>query len=399
MLSSLLKRAVPLVLLALIVPEFGSAAGEPYQINVILPLTGPAAFVGASTKEALEAGERAVNATGGIRGRSLHLAFLDDQTSPQVAVQLTNQILATKPAVFIGSEIVAMCNAQAPLVAKNGPVMYCLSPGAHPDPGSYEFSAGISTKDLWVALVRYLRLSGLNQIAMITPTDASGQDADRGLDGAVARAENAGVKIVAREHFNPSDISVTAQMTRIAAAKPNVVIGWAAGTPFGTVLKAFNDSGLKTPVVTTTANLSWPMIAQFGTILPPKLLFPAYPGSPDTSMLHLEPAIQQAKAAYHRSLAEINVKADNGTDVAWDPLMIIVSALRSLGPNATADQIHNYIANLRNYAGANGNYNFPQTPQRGLDFGNAIVAEWDPVRQEFVCVSHFGGVPLEKTMK
>ena len=41
---------------------------------------------------------------------------------------------------IIGSAIVAMCNAMAPLM-QNGPVMYCFSPGIHPAKGSYVFSS------------------------------------------------------------------------------------------------------------------------------------------------------------------------------------------------------------------------------------------------------------------
>src|SRR5277367_5457303 len=103
-------------------------AADSYDINVILPLTGNASFVGKSEQQSLQLGEKYVNEHGGIGGRPLHLIFHDDQTSPQLAVQLTNQILATHPAIMFGSGLVAMCNAMAPLM-QNGPVMYCLSPG------------------------------------------------------------------------------------------------------------------------------------------------------------------------------------------------------------------------------------------------------------------------------
>jgi hypothetical protein len=41
-------------------------------------------------------------------------------------------VLAEKPAVILGSGLLAMCAAIAPLM-QNGPVDYCLSPSFHPN--------------------------------------------------------------------------------------------------------------------------------------------------------------------------------------------------------------------------------------------------------------------------
>ncbi len=79
----------------LIGAPLGSTAADPYEINVIIPQTGGAAF--RSGKEefvALGVVEGVVNKSGGIRGRPIKFTFFDDQSSPQVAVQLLNQVVA-----------------------------------------------------------------------------------------------------------------------------------------------------------------------------------------------------------------------------------------------------------------------------------------------------------------
>ena len=122
--------------LALASGAVGTArAADPYDIHVILPLTGGGAFVGKGQQRQPRCTRRDVNKAGGIKGRPLHFVYHDDQTSPQVAVQLANDVLAEKPAVILGSSLVAMCAAIAPLM-KNGPVDYCLSPGYHPPPAA-----------------------------------------------------------------------------------------------------------------------------------------------------------------------------------------------------------------------------------------------------------------------
>ncbi len=156
------------------------AAGTPYEITAMLPMTGAGAFQGRAQATALESYAAYVNRTGGIRGRELHFVIVDTQTSPQISVQIMNDVVARKAAVVIGPAFAAECAAVMAIV-KNGPVDYCTSPGVHPDTGSYEFSAGISTVDLISAMTHYLRDRGVRRLALLTSTDASGQDGERGV--------------------------------------------------------------------------------------------------------------------------------------------------------------------------------------------------------------------------
>ena len=179
--STLVRTMLALPLLAAAVPAW---AADPYEINAVLPLTGGAAFLGTGEQKALQLVEKAANDTGGIEGRPVKFVFQDDQSSPQVGVQLAGDVIAKKPAVMIGSSLVAICRAMGPLM-KDGPVDYCLSPGIHPDPG-YVFTASVSTLDLANALVRYFRMKGWTKIALMFSTDATGQDAENGIKGVLA---------------------------------------------------------------------------------------------------------------------------------------------------------------------------------------------------------------------
>ncbi|MGE5088014.1 MAG: ABC transporter substrate-binding protein, partial [Candidatus Levyibacteriota bacterium] len=266
------KIAAAAFALALSATFAGAAAADNYGINVILPQTGGASFLGKAEMHALELVQKTVNASGGIHGKQLHFKFYDDQSSPQTAVQMANQVLATKPSVMIGPAIVAMCNAVAPLV-KEGPVMYCMSPGIHPPAGSYVFTSSVSTHDLENALIRYFRMKGWTRIALITSTDASGQDAERGVDEALKLPENKDVKLVERVHFNPTDVSVAAQIERVKAAKPQAFIAWSTGAPIATVFKGIVQAGLDVPVATTDGNMTYAQMKQYAAFLPKQLYF------------------------------------------------------------------------------------------------------------------------------
>src|SRR5665213_1714364 len=87
-----------------------------------------------------------VNQNGGIDGRPLHFTYGDDESQPQVAVQLATEIIAEHPAALMVTGPVANCAAVAPLLS-TGPVMWCNSPALHPKPGSYAFASGPDTFD------------------------------------------------------------------------------------------------------------------------------------------------------------------------------------------------------------------------------------------------------------
>ena len=153
--------ALALGVLATVLPLRSMAQAEPYEINAIMPLTGPAAFLGQTLLQGLKLVEKQTNDTGGIHGRPLKFVIADDQSSPQIDVQLLTPLIAKRVPVVIDGGPVAMCRAAMPLVSANGPVMYCLSPALYPPTGSYAFSTSGSSEDETRALVNFMRAKTL----------------------------------------------------------------------------------------------------------------------------------------------------------------------------------------------------------------------------------------------
>lgn len=379
------------LLAALLVPP--ARAAEDYPLHVVIPMTGNAAFLGQSVHQTLTLLEGVVNKDGGVAGRNLHLVFHDDQSSPQTAVQLTGEILATHPAAVLGSAIVAMCNAMAPLM-RDGPVHYCFSPGVHPAPGSYVFSAGVSTRDLLEAQVRFFRLKGWTRLAMLSSTDATGQDIDRSLDEVIGLPENHGVTIVEHGHFAPGATSVSAQIERIKAADPQAFIAWTTGAAIGLVFRAALQAGLEIPIATTNGNQYFQAITQFSAFLPKQLYFPSAPFPEHAGVILLDPRVEAVQQEFYAALKGTGMVPDNEHGSSWDALLVVVDALRKLGPNATAAQIKNHIAGLTEFPGINGLYDYKAVPQRGIGLGSAVITVWSPDHQRWEWVSKPGGEPL-----
>ncbi len=387
------KRASTQLLLALFLLAAlpARAADEPYDFYAILSLTGAAAFLGHGEQVSLTAVERYVNATGGIKGRPIHFVTVDDQSNPAVAVQLANQMFAQHIPAFIGPSFGATCTALLPLV-NDGPVMYCLANVIHPPNGSYAFSANPSTKDFTAAAFRYLKAKGVRKIALLTSTDASGQDGEQVALEDLRSPEFRDLQLVANEHFAVGDLTVSAQVARIKAAGAQAVDAWTTGTPFGTVLRGVQAGAWDGIVMTNGGNINTSQMQQYAQFIPRDMIFTA---PPYMSLGITSPKVRQAKTTYLEQMHAIGVAVPDQTNlIAWDPMMIMVDALRHIGPSATALQMRNYMLTLHDFAGINGVYDFRRGDQRGVDPLSSPIVKWDPASSEFVTISKPGGLPL-----
>ena len=391
MMSSWTRAGAFASMAALLLTASPSVAAEapPYELNVVLSETGAAGFAGQAEAAALRGLEKVTNASGGINGRPLEMVFHDDQSSPQVTVQIVNDLIAKKVPAFIGPTLVAMCSAIAPLV-QNGPFGYCMSASLYPPTGSFQFATNPSTVDWVNALITYYRRQNLHRIAVLTTTDASGQDGDKQIAHALAEPENHSMTVVATEHYGISDLSVSAQIAHLKAATPDAYIVWSAGTPTLTAMRGFHDAGLDdAPIGLSPANASYLQLKQMGPIGLKKMIFPSVGVlAPDAIR---NPT--QRRAIQQLIDASAPARPDLLSVTGWDPGSVLVDALRHFGPSATAEQLRSYVANLRGFVATNGTYDFQAIPQRGVGEADVFISIWDNSKGTWVGVSGPSGTP------
>jgi branched-chain amino acid transport system substrate-binding protein len=364
-------------------------AADPYEINAILPLTGGGAFLGKKEAQALGVAEMFINKDGGINGRPVKFVIGDDQTNPQVSVQLLNGLVEKKVPAFIGSALAAMCRAQEAIIERTGPLQYCLSTAVDP-PEGYSFAVAMASRGVAAAFVNYLRSRTWNRIALITTTDASGQDFEREFLAALRESAGVGMGIVANEHFNPTDLTAAAQVARIKAALPNVVMTFAPGTPFGTLLQNIHDSELNLPIMSSGANMTLAQMTQYERFLPKELYFNAVRGvnAPEPG----NGPVQRAQKRFFEAYKSAGIVPEFGDTIAWDPAFLIVEALRHAGPNPTAESVRAYISKQHNWAGTYGVYDFASIKQRGLDERSVILYRWEARIKNFAPVNAPGAL-------
>jgi branched-chain amino acid transport system substrate-binding protein len=362
----------------------------PYELNAIIPVTGAGAFLGRAYVDGIKALELRVNATGGIQGHPLKFITQDTQSNGQVDLQLVNGLIAKHVPVFIDGAPANVCAPSIPIVAKDGPVDYCLSPAIRPPSGGYVFSVNASTFDMASVEIRYARARGWKRIALIVATDSSGQDYDRTMPAVLALPENQDMHVVSTEHFNPGDISITAQVAQLKNENPQVVLALTTGTPLGTVLRGLRDGGLNIPVMTNNPNMTYAQMSAYQTFLPLGLYFPTLRVMVPEGTL--SGPIHDKQVEYLNAFKAIGVRPDLGDATLWDASMMIIEALRKFGPSATAQQIRDHILGLRGWIGSNGVYDFSSGDQRGITQNSIVMARWEPSKTMWVQVSRPRGL-------
>lgn len=385
--GAVIRALIFALAVAIVAPAAG--AEEPFEIDAILPLTGQGAFIGKGEQQSLEVFENLVNSSGGIKGRPIKFTVADDSSRPDVALQIATQLIAKGASVIIGPGLTATCSAVLPLLTR-GPFTYCLAPGIHPPAGSFMFSANAGTADLAQTQIRFARARGWTRLAIISTTDASGQDFGQQIDAALALPENRGVQVASRQVFAPSDISVGAQIQNIKAGNPQALIVLTSGTPFGTVLRGLHDAGTAFPVISPSSNMHIEQMAQYASFLPRQLFFVSSRGAVYEPQADAQ--VKRAQQKFFEAFRRAGIEVSNGHSVPWDAMAVTVEALRAVGPNASAAQIRDYVAGLQNFTGIDGAYNFRAVPQRGVGDGGTIVYTWDPAQKKFVIASKPRGV-------
>lgn len=364
-------------------------AVEPYDIDVVLPLTGPLAFLGSEQRESLEILQSDVNRGGGVRGRAIRFVIVDSQSNPQTAVQLTGQIVARHPAVMIGDSAVATCAAMAPLVA-TGPLEFCLSPGFQPKPGGNTYSIGASPQLQAAAIVRFARARGWTRLALLNQNDATGDSVQAATNAELAKPENQTMRLVATERFSAGDISLAAQLSRIRAADAQYLVSYNSGAPFGIVLRSLHDAGLDLPVFTSQGNLSYTELKALKDDLPSRLFFVAGPLPPDGPELENN-ALKATDLAYLQAFRAQGVRPDFGHAAAWDSGSVVVASLRARGLQAGPGELRAYINSLHGFPTIQGLADFRSGDGRGVS--DTRILAWNAARNTWSIESGPGGMP------
>jgi len=305
--------------IALLAPFSNAQAqtDKPWIIGEVAPLTGPAATVGLRLNKAAKMWVDEVNANGGINGRKIDHRVCNDENRPEKAVACTREFIDQGAVIIFANALTASLRAMLPLV-RTGPTMLIPSPNLVPNADTYAFQVSPTDEDITVAIANYAKASGIKKIGMLAATDTSGEVGVLNASK-IFPAEKLELKL-ARIDLRATD--ATMQLASVAGDDVGLVYSSYSGAGAITVVKSFQNLGLKQPLLVSYANISDSFVQLVKDVKPARLLGAAMAGIVPETLKDLGERAR-AKAfieAYTKKYSEtadmINVSGKVETDVA-----------------------------------------------------------------------------------
>lgn len=220
---------------------------------IIIAYTGPVSFEGGAADSGVFPAAHVINAAGGINGHTLKVTTQDDRGDPADAVPIADKLVATAsnlvgvdgPGTASSPTVVPILNAahitemidggNARFDTSTYKYMWRLVP---PDPANGE------------AMALYAKSKGYTKVAAVFGT-TTGSQGD--LPGVVNGVKKTGGTLVAQVTLTPSQPSYRAEVEKVIAAHPQVIMTESDGTTAATFFSELKQLGGTVPIIGTTA--------------------------------------------------------------------------------------------------------------------------------------------------
>ncbi len=317
-------RRFNLLLLGLIGLLPGVAGAQTIHVGITLSLTGPAASLGIPERNSVALLPKQ------IAGHDVEYTVLDDGADATRAVANTRKLIdESQVDVMVGSSVTPASLAMIDVVAEKQVPMIALA-------ASLRLIAPMDAARHWVfktpqsdalmadALAAEMLHQGVKTTAFIGFNDAYG---DGWLSEATRAFAARGITLVDTERYARSDTSVTGQVLKVMAVRPDSVLVAGAGTPAALPEKSLRERGYTGRIYQThgVANADFLRVGGKdveGTILPagPVLVAAQLPDSNPIKAVALDYVGKYEAANGAGSFATFGAHA-------WDAMLLLQHAI------------------------------------------------------------------------
>jgi len=233
---------------------FATAAQAEITVGFITSQSGPGSSIGVLYDRGMKA---AVEFASSVGAEKIKLIQLDDGSDPSAATRNARKLVEeNKVDLLIGTSTAASTSAMVPIANELKVPMIAISPisVAANDAGDRWAIVMPQPPTLMVkVVVDRMKRDGVKQFAYIGFSDAWG---DLVYNGAQKPAEADGLKILTNERYARTDTSVTGQVLKMMATKPDAVLLGGAATQGALPPLALTERGYKGPLYGTPALLN-----------------------------------------------------------------------------------------------------------------------------------------------
>jgi branched-chain amino acid transport system substrate-binding protein len=340
------------------------------NVGVVVSATGPAASLGIPEKNTISLMPTSIG------GQKVNYIVLDDASDTTAAVTNTRKLINEhKVDVILGSTITPNSLAMIDVVAEAQTPMISMAASARivePQDAKKRWVFKTPQNDIMMslAIATHMAANGVKTVGFIGFSDAYGEGWYQEFNK-IAGLKN--IQIVANERYNRTDTSVTGQVLKIMAAKPDAVLIAGSGTPAVLPQRALKERGFTGKFYQThgVANNDFLRVGGKdveGTYLPagPVLVAAQLPAShplKKSALIYIE----KYEAAYGKgSVSTFGAHA-------WDAGKLMESAataaLKKAKPGTPEFRValRDALESTKEVAGAHGVFNMSTTDHLGLD--------------------------------
>ncbi|AFQ45916.1 ABC-type branched-chain amino acid transport system, periplasmic component [Desulfosporosinus meridiei DSM 13257] len=329
----------------------GSQGGEAAKIGVISYLTGGGAAYGQAIKEGLDLAAGEINAQGKLK---VELIYEDSRGEKTEAINAANKLINKDNVVgIIGPTLSGEMFAAGPIADQAGVPIMGTSTTAEGIPalGNFVFRNALP-EFLAVpqAVEKAISTYNLKKVAVMYSNNNDW--AVSGYKTIESTLKKNGVEIVATETFADKDTDYSAQLTKIAALKPDAVMVSSLYQEASLVLKKAREIGITVPFVGTNGFNSPELIKIAGAAADGAIVAsPWFPGKQDDKV---QKFIADYKAKYNNKIP------DQFAAQSYDALYMFASALEKAGSTTDRQKLRDSIANIKDFQGVTGKFAFDE---------------------------------------
>ena len=357
-------------LLATLLSGLAFAALADINVGVTVSATGPAASLGIPEKNTIDLLPKSIG------GQKVNYIVLDDASDTTTAVKNAKKLISeNKVDVIIGSTTTPNSLAMVDVAAEGETPMIAMAASARiVEPmdakRKWIFKTPQNDAQMSTAILEHMTNNNVKTVAYIGFSDAYGE----GWWNEFSKlAEVRKIKLVGNERFNRTDTSVTGQVLKIIAAKPDAVLIGGAGTPAALPQKSLKEKGYKGAIYQThgVANNDFLRVCGKdceGTVLPvgPILVANQLPNDNPVKKSALD-YVNKYEAVHGAG----SISSFGGH--AWDAAMLLSSAaplaLKKAQPGTKEFRaaLRDALENTKNVAASHGVFNMSPEDHLGLD--------------------------------
>jgi len=356
-------------------------------VGFITSMSGAVSSIGIPYARGIKAGETYISEVG---GQKLKVVSLDDASDVSNASKLARKLVEEdKVDVLIGTAgapgsaaiIAVATEMKVPFIGIT-PVVSVPKNDGKP----WAMTVVQPASDMVGAVVKEMKEQNLKNIAFIGFSDSWG---DLVYNNGKAAADKLGINIVTNERYARADTSVSGQVLKVVASRPDGVLNGGSGTGGALPYTALAERGFKGPIFGTPALIN-PDFVRLGGAAAQGTICSTGPVMVASQLPDTNPTKKIGLAFKDAHLKANGVPSNDGFSAyAFDAWLVLADASKRAlgkakpGTSEFRSALRDEIYNVKELPGTHGVFNFTEASPYGTDMRALVLVKLDKGEWKF----------------